>query len=505
MSLKASPAGADVVGVRRVAAAPLAQPVPLVGRLVRWCEREAPVIAAVGLFVGVVAAALPQAIVQDSWLTLVGGREIAEHGLPHVNLLTLWSYGAKWVDQQWLAQLFFYRLAALGGLKLVLIAHALGLTLAVIAAVVAARRFGGSSKSVAAVAVVSLFMAPWGLQMRAQSLAPLLFVAVVWLLVADAREPSRRVFWALPVLALWANVHGTVVLAAALVVLRGLLRLREPGRAVKAEGVALVLAAPLCCLASPYGFGLVGYYRSLLANPQMAAHVNEWAATTLSLTTALFFLGLAAVVALLARHRSSVTSFEALVLVVTGLAGLNAIRSIVWFSYACVIVCPRLLDRALPAWQQAPVRAATARATAAVGLAAVLIATGLVVSRPPSWFERAWPADALAAAQSAASDPHVKVFADDRYADWLLWKDPALRGRVAYDVRFELFTPSQFRQLIEYDAQTVGAARLDRGYTLFAFDPTTDGRAIATTLGRPGARRLFGDARLVLIETEGRA
>src|SRR5713226_5542152 len=41
---------------------------------------------------------------------------------------------------------------------------------------------------------------------RAQSLALVLFVALIWLLIADARKQSRRVFLALPLLVVWANV-----------------------------------------------------------------------------------------------------------------------------------------------------------------------------------------------------------------------------------------------------------------------------------------------------------
>ena len=65
--------------------------------------------------------------------------------------------------------------------------------------------------------------------MRAQNSAPLLFVAVVSLLVTDARAPSRRVLWVVPLnSALWSNLHGTVVLAAVLVAAAGVLRLLGP-------------------------------------------------------------------------------------------------------------------------------------------------------------------------------------------------------------------------------------------------------------------------------------
>ncbi len=50
----------------------------------------------------------PQIFVGDSWMTLVGGREIVEHGLPHHDAIGVITAGRTWTDQQWLAQLAFY-------------------------------------------------------------------------------------------------------------------------------------------------------------------------------------------------------------------------------------------------------------------------------------------------------------------------------------------------------------------------------------------------------------
>jgi hypothetical protein len=86
--------------------------------------RETLVVAILAVYVVVVLVALPQELVQDGWLTLVGGREVAHHGLPATDHLTVWTSGTEWVDQQWLAQLGFYGLYALGGIRLALLAHA---------------------------------------------------------------------------------------------------------------------------------------------------------------------------------------------------------------------------------------------------------------------------------------------------------------------------------------------------------------------------------------------
>ena len=105
---------------------------------------------------------------------------------------------------------------------------------------------------------------------RAQSYAMPLFAALVWILARDARNPDRRLLLVIPLLALWANLHGSVLLACALVLLRcaigagTALRARRPHDALRFAAPAC--AALLAPLASPYGFALIDYYRATLTN-----------------------------------------------------------------------------------------------------------------------------------------------------------------------------------------------------------------------------------------------
>src|SRR5437870_13096412 len=62
----------------------------------------------IALFGAVLLVIGPKLFVPDSWLTLVAGREVAHHGLPHHETLTTLSAGHRWTDQQWLAQFLYY-------------------------------------------------------------------------------------------------------------------------------------------------------------------------------------------------------------------------------------------------------------------------------------------------------------------------------------------------------------------------------------------------------------
>ena len=464
-------------------------------------EREAPLVALLGFYVLLMAFALPHMLVQDSWLTLATGRDIVQHGLPHSNRLTIWDHGDHWVDQQWLAQIGFYAGERLGGLRLVLLIHGALMIAGFALSLAAARARGATPRSVALVATACLFVAPWGLQLRAQSFAPVLFAGLLWLLVSDSRRPGRRVLLALPILVLWANLHGTVVVAALLVALRGLTILGErrarvrTGHPARTSEALLLLASPVLVLASPYGTSLIAYYRQMLDSPLFRSYLSEWQASSPSARTAVFYgLALVAVV-LVARHARRLTRFELLALAMLAAGALASLRSIVWFALAATIILPVLLERDLP---HRPRRRQTHYRTIAkvAGLATVVLATLVTATRPAGWFEQDWPKGALPVVARQLESPGARVIADDHTADWLLWELPGSRGRVAYDVRFELLSARQFARLARYRAQTGAHWRSAAlGYDTVVLDAAD---VAGTDVGRYGTP-LYDDGSVIVL------
>jgi hypothetical protein len=466
----------------------------------RWVERETFPIAVAILYALVLLIAIPGELVQDSWSTLVAGREIAAHGLPQHETLTVMAHGVRWVDQQWLAQLTFYELFRAGGLRLILLTHVALIASSFAVALVAARRRGGSPLAVFGVACLCFFVAPWGWQLRAQTFAPLLFVLVVALLVADGRSSSNRVFLTLPLLALWANLHGSVVLGALLVAIYGVSVLMQRARRETVKGVVLTVLAPACVLCSPYGLSLVGYYRELLVDPPFGRIVDEWTAPTPEARTALFY-GLAFVtVWALGRHGGRLTRFEQAVLLVTLTSAIHATRNIVWFGLAALVLLPVLFTRDGEPGQRG------AHPAARVGLSAALLATlvvllAVVATKPASWYRSLWPDQrAVAAVASATDDASTQVFASDRNADWLLWRLPQLRGRVAFDIRFELNTAEQIRRLQRYfDRTGTNWSSVARGYDVVVLNRHDD-RVRRALLNGGRFRQLYRDKDLAVLE-----
>jgi hypothetical protein len=202
---------------------------------------------------------------------------------------------------------------------------------------------------------------------------------------------------------------------------------------------------------------------------------------------------------LVARHGGRLTSFERLALLVTLVSGLWAIRSIVWFALTALLVLPLAVDGAFAERARRPKLGRLRRAAGIAAALGVLAGAGAAAAQPPSWFLNSWPRSALPSIREQTRAPSTRVFANDRYADWLLWELPKLRGRIAYDVRFELFRERQFRELHAYRSE-IGDnwRRAARGYELLTFDPEDD-RTLVAAVSRSGGTRTVYTSRLITV------
>jgi hypothetical protein len=289
-----------------------------------------------------------------------------------------------------------------------------------------------------------------------------LFVALVWLLISDARRASRRVFLVVPLLVLWANLHGTVVLGSLLVAIH-VATSAWMRRGIKRRDLGLLGYAVLLPFASPYGPHLVGYYDALLFNSQLAQYVPDWMPTSLSPVTLPFYALALATVFLLGRARRTVTVFEQVTLVVLLILAVEATRGMVWFAFVALATAPTMLNGLFRGGLRIGSRR-TGSALLVTSALAVAAAAAVVVAKPNTWFTTSYPSPAARTAAASAGDGS-KVFANGAYSDWLLLAEPSLRGRVAYDARFELLPAGRLA-----DAAAVSIGRSDWRQILAPFD-----------------------------------
>ena len=108
-----------------------------------------------------------------------------------------------------------------------------------------------------------------------------------------------------------------------------------------------------------------------------------------------------------------------------------------------------------------------------------------------------WPERASWPSATATRDPRARVWATDGTADWLLWRLPDLRGRIAFDVRFELYDAETIERLSRYGRRE-GAdwISLADGYDVVIVDEAAHLRA---HLAEPGARLAYKDTEIALV------
>jgi hypothetical protein len=99
--------------------------------------------------------------------------------------------------------------------------------------------------------------------------------------------------------------------------------------------------------------------------------------------------------------------------------------------------------------------------------------------------------------REATRDPSVRVWATDGTADWLLWRIPDLRGRLAYDVRFELYDQATLDEIVQYGTRRGDWQRLPDGYRVVIVDNAAHLRALAA---EPGAKVVFRDDEIAVLE-----
>jgi hypothetical protein len=217
----------------------------------------------------------------DTWWHVAAGRlMIARRAVIHSDPFSYTFAGAAWHTHEWLAQILLGGAFSLGGWSAVVIltAAAAGLT-----AWLLARDLGRwvSGLPLLCLLALGLSLGTGSLLARPHMLAlPILEIWTAELLRARAEARAPR--WiVLPLMALWANLHGSFMFGLAMIApfaLEALLAARSAGarRDVVLRWGAFGLAAAAMAVVSPDGIGTLLFPIQLLGMKSLA-HIGEWA------------------------------------------------------------------------------------------------------------------------------------------------------------------------------------------------------------------------------------
>ncbi len=431
----------------------------------------------------------------DSYWHIVVGRWMVDHGaFPTSDTFSFTFAGAPWIAKEWLSQVLYAGADALAGWPgmVVLAAASVALAFALLT-----RFLEHDLRPLYAIlfAAIAFLLAAPHVTARPHALAFPVMVAFVAGLVRAADDKRRPSLWLLPLMVLWANLHGGFTFGIMMVGALGLDAIvsapPETRLRTAAQWVGFGLAALVAGCLTPYGWqSMLMTVRILGLGPALSI-IGEWRPADFS-----HFGGLEAVLLLglgFVLWRG-VTLPPVRIVILLGLVhmALSAERNAEVFG----LIAPLVLARPL-ASQIATMRAEP-RGAGAPRLLAGAVAALLVVLVPASFalsaaFQfapnpRITPAAAVAALKKAAPGPVLNQY---DFGGYLVYEGVP----TFIDGRTELYGGAFFDRY--YKAVTLedlpGLERLLDAYGIKATLLAPGTPANAWLDQEPGWRRLYAD------------
>lgn len=423
----------------------------------------------------------------DLWGHLRFGLDILENG--RIDRIDPYSFTSDraWINHEWLSEVAFataWRLGGSAGLIVLKLACIAGATLTAVAIARARRLQIAAILTFAAATLVAIF--PRTTLVRPQIFSVLFFALLLWLCEWSERHGWRRLFWAVPLVGLWANLHGgwIVGLATLSVWSAGLAWAMRADRARAWFVLVVPIAAAAATLVNPYGAGLWAF---LLETVRLGREgITEWGPIWSNPARTLVWAVMTmSVVVALARLRP--TNLARLAIpALWGLATLKVNRLDAFFSMSVLmLLLPRLAELLLrpPERPASPHLVPVHVLTAVVVLALALAMPGArraltCIEVTPSW----WPEpDASALASSRAFAGRMVTFFN--WGEYAIWHLPRT-VRISFDGRREtVYSNTVIEGHLELYAGTPRGMEylrtLDARYIWFPSDLPVMGQLIA--------------------------
>jgi hypothetical protein len=340
-----------------------------------------------GLILALVAL-LSRVGADAQWLAALGQNIIAHHSVP-AGVPFATAPTGHWPNALVLAELIMGGLERGLGDRGLMLAELTAVALALAILARDAEREGADGIGTGAALLVAAIGALPSLAIaRVQLFSLALFPLLVALLRAQSRSPSRAIWLAVPLLAVWSNLHGAALLGAGMLIVYLVFERarREP---VLAVSVAAVSLAGLCL--TPALLRTVTYYHGVLTN--LAAQRGEGMWGPLSLSSPLdLIMALAAVLLIARMTRAHARRWEWCMVAVLAVLTVKADRDGVWLLFFLVAPAAR---------QLAPARSLRALVPVAAALSVALLGISLVRGPAPSGASRSLVAGAIALAHGS--------------------------------------------------------------------------------------------------------
>jgi len=213
------------------------------------------------------------------WQIAVGQWILDHHAMPRADIYSFTKAGEPWMSSSWLAQVLYaasYNLAGWTG-PVVLAASCIAATFALLTHILG-RRIPAVYAVI--VAIMALMLCKGHFLARPHVLVLPVMLAWAYGLMSASERGETPSPWLLPLIALWANLHGGFVFG---LVLTGAFALdalwnAEPAkrRSVALRWAVFGIGALAACCVTPYGWGSILASRKILDLGELLHLIYEW-------------------------------------------------------------------------------------------------------------------------------------------------------------------------------------------------------------------------------------
>ena len=345
----------ELISTAAIVQVPKAHAASESNRLELYLSARALLVFVFMLFIFTIAAR--QIVDPDFWWHLKTGQYLVEtRGIPHTDIFSTAFFGKEWITHEWLSEIFIYAVYRVLGYGGLIVTFALLVTAGfAIAYQRSAKKVGHPYISGAALVLGALAAAPtWGVRPQVFSF---LFASIFLTVLYDFQSNVKRrsIWWLVPLMALWVNLHAGFAVGIALILLviigmmlEGLLTERVSLGVLwhRLRSLCLVLIGCVAAvLLNPSGARMYSYPFETLTSQAMMKYIDEWHSPDFH---ELMFQPLAllilAVFAVLALSRKRIGLAPLLLLVATAWGALRSGRNVPFF----VLIAMPLL--AVHAW-----------------------------------------------------------------------------------------------------------------------------------------------------------
>jgi len=383
----------------------------------------------------------------DYWFYVRIGKDILQNGaIPRVDTFSYTYPGRPIFYQPWLSAVIFWLGYSFGGatLTFLLRGSCIAIAYAVIWALV---REAGAGTKIATLLVILLgFSSSMNWSMRPQMFAYPLFAITLWVLWGWNHGRSGWM-WVLPLVTLlWANLHGSFILAFAL--MGSALVFGAGNRKQLAIWLGLSL---LGTFINPRGIFVWGFVSDMLNSPSDQLFATEWRPpANAGWQMNIFFGWLLLFIPLVAISPRRLSLLEWVWFLSFGWLALSGLRYVIWFMFIMATLSGALLGELLRSFKRDAVieNSTPAFNYLLAGLIFLLPLMMLPGIRETWWKDAPAPYHAattpIAATKWLAAHPNLPgpLFAEYTFSSYLTFALPA--RRVWIDNRFNAYPPEHW-------------------------------------------------------------